>query len=106
MTWEAKVTEAMCQLKAEGKDFREAWHEALLMHPPSGRFYGPRQTELIDTGSERAETMLEFLERACDDAWHLRRPALAHLPILMEAIGRDDSGYARKKSPGLTRKAA
>jgi hypothetical protein len=100
MSWERKMTEALADLKAQGMGFREAWDHALLLHPPRGRYYGPRQPELGD------ESMLEFLERACDDAWHGRRPALQDLPILMEAIGQDRSSFARKKTIGVKRKAA
>jgi hypothetical protein len=91
-SWASQVVDSMRTSKAAGMDFEWAWAEALLVHPP-----GRREA---DTGAQlslygvRDETQVEFLRRACEDAWSGRRPLLRRLPGLLEMVGDDHATVA------------
>jgi hypothetical protein len=84
-SWQALVVETMLELRRDGQDFDGAWNAAMTLHPPRGRDLGPERPTLLD----RDESLVMFFRRCCEDAWHGRRPGLAHFDasLLMEPDG-------------------
>ena len=74
--WQQDVVAFLRDCKDHGWDFAPAWELALRRYPPRGAGMGQRQLTLEDDGEP---TLVQFLERACSDAWHGRCPALARL---------------------------
>lgn len=82
-TWTTEVVDELVVLKrGGGVSFDQAWRQVLATHPPRGRDVGPSAPTLFASLEEPAP--VEFLRRACSDAWHGERPELRILPLLME----------------------
>lgn len=80
--WSSDVIASLCDAKRSGVRFDVAWERAMVMFPPRGPGFGQRQLSLM---AGREEPLDAFLRRAAEDAWHGRRPYLAHLsPDLMD----------------------
>lgn len=84
MSWTSKMVDELVTLKRTGvDDYEVAWRMAEKAHPPMGRDLGsPRPTLFPETGLD--ESVVEFMHRACGDAWHGRRPELRGLQVLLE----------------------
>lgn len=88
-SWQSDVVDCLCDLKRSGFTFNVAWSRALSLYPARGRDMGPERPTLLD----RDESVVAFFRRACEDAWHGRRPSLQHFhPSLL--MGEDRSGPA------------
>lgn len=81
--WARNVVSCLCEMKRQGQDFEAAWKRAIMLYKPSGR--SARDGEQLSL-EEPSETLVEFLHRACRDAWHGERPALGALPDLVDVI--------------------
>jgi hypothetical protein len=87
MTWQGKVVDRLCLLKASGfYTFDEAWLDTMRRYPKPG--WATRQTT--------SETVAQFFKRACDDAWHNRRPGLKHFASTM-LDGIDEYDYVNPR---------
>lgn len=110
MLWTQEIVVGLCELKGAGWPFEAAWRRVLEVHPPSGRDRGPERPTLFAAADHGDESVVEFMHRACGDAWHGRRPALAHLHVLLDHL--DDemtvSGrpVTRARSRGRARASA
>lgn len=105
--WTGLVVGYLCELKTAGHDFDAAWELATLRFPARGRDMGEYQATLLRVPG-RDESVLEFFERVCDDAWHDRRPALRHFSVsaMRDAVIDGDGGAAgRPRSRGLSEAA-
>ena len=108
-SWPALVVDAMLEFKRAGFEFEEAWSMALARWPARGRDTGPRSPALFDGMTtwqiRHADTLVGFFKRACDDAWHGRKPALQHFhpSLLMEP---DDSSPAAMRRSGARQRMA
>jgi hypothetical protein len=102
--WSSRVIDELAELKAQGYDFQEAWRAAMQEHPPRGRDRGMRAPALFDDERhvEPVESPVEFLKRACEDAWRGRRPVLRYLTDLWGLGQRDESEFVHP----TTRRAA
>jgi hypothetical protein len=92
-TWAEAIVDRLAALKLAGMVFDDAWRWALAEHPPRGsEFRGMGPLTLLKPRGELDP--VEFMRRACDDAWHGRRPQLAALSVdtvdraLLHARGR------------------
>lgn len=78
--WTSAVVGYLCQLKADGHDFEEAWELAVRRFPPRGRDVGEERPTLFARVGD-AETVVEFFRRVCSDAWEGRQPSLRHFGV-------------------------
>ena len=89
MGWTGDVVTFLSDAKRSGVDFQAAWRAAVQKYPPRGPGMGQRQLSLED----EEETLLAFFERAVEDAWFDRRPALRHLSTdLLDVPVREEFG--------------
>jgi hypothetical protein len=95
MEWTELVVTRLAESKAAGASFERAWRLALEAHPPRNRDQGPAVPSLLDS----EPSVVEFFRAACSDAWHGRRPELAHL----DAALLDTSGTAGIAAQARTR---
>lgn len=93
MSWTARMIELLVEAKREGYSFQWAWDDALLANPPRRREVGEVQLMLVK-GDDAVESQEAFLYRVCEDAWHGRKPLLAHMPGLMDMVADDQSVLA------------
>lgn len=85
MGWSEAMVDRLAALKLTGLDFDSCWAIALRENVPFGREHRGELTLLSDP---RETDPVEFLRRACEDAWHGRRPVLRHLePALRDLSG-------------------
>lgn len=105
--WTVQVVGYLCELKTAGHDFDAAWELATLRFPARGRDMGEYQATLIPRKGD-AESVVEFFQRVCEDAWHGRRPALRHFSVSAmrdAAIDGDGGAAGRPRSRGLSEAA-
>jgi hypothetical protein len=104
MSWQADVVERLCDYKAAGVPFDEAWRQAMIDCPPRGRDMGPERPSLFD----RDTSQVAFFRRAADDAWHGRKPALQgfHPSLLLEVSGVTHGRRGRSRAPMLNASAS
>jgi hypothetical protein len=95
MEWTELVVTRLAESKQAGASFERAWRLALEAHPPRNRDQGPAVPSLLDS----EPSVVEFFRAACSDAWHGRRPELAHL----DAALLDTSGTAGIAAQARTR---
>lgn len=99
MSWAEAMVEELAELKAAGWEFDQAWRAAVRDHPPRGIDRGRTVTALFEDEEhpEPVESLVDFLRRVADDAWHDRRPLLRPLGGLLEMIeGLEAAAVARK----------
>jgi hypothetical protein len=87
--WHSQVIDEMSEMKDAGVPFETAWRLALQRHPPRSMDLGPQVATLFD--DEAQETpLVEWVRRACSDAWFGRRPVLRGLVAITGGLlGRD-----------------
>jgi hypothetical protein len=103
MSWQSDVVDCMLDLRRDGLAFDVAWTRAIKLHPPRPRDLGPERPQLWQVPEE---TVVEHFRRSCSDAWHNRRPALAHFhPSLLIARDEDGPGDTAAQARGMTCKA-
>lgn len=94
MEWTELVVRRLAECKRAGVPFERAWRDALEEHPPRGRDQGPQRPSLLDS----EPSVVEFFRAACSDAWHGRRPALAHLGTVVLDAGGTPGVAAQSRS--------
>lgn len=85
--WARALTDTLLKLKKRGYTFEAAWAEAIRLHPVKGPQLREIEAENLFESSEVGESPASFMRRACDDAWHDRKPMLKNLRILVDSEG-------------------
>lgn len=82
--WVSGVIDELARCKRRGMTFEMAWAVSYRKHRPSRRdVQGVEAGDLFEMAKALEEESLpQFVKRAADDAWHGRRPELAHLTNL------------------------
>jgi hypothetical protein len=84
VSWASELVDTMCDLKRAGYDFNTAWAMAIQQHPARGPKLHDIPTENLFEAAREGDGPVQFMHRACFDAWHGLRPALGNLRILSE----------------------
>lgn len=101
MSWTESVVADLAVFKGYGWSFEESWRRAVESHPPRGRDLGLRRPSLLDDD----ESLVDFTRRACEDAWHGRRPLLRHMDGIRELVASDFSVFAHDRARHIERAA-
>lgn len=98
LMWSEEMVDRLCALKLTGMAFEAAWAVALSEIPPAGREFRGELTLLVDP---REMDPVEFLRRACSDAWAGRKPHLAALQKGLQDVLDGDGVIAVGRSRTL-----
>jgi hypothetical protein len=100
MYWQGQVVSFLRDCKDHGWEFEPAWEAALLRYPPRGTGFGNGRKQQVLFGEEEGEpSLVEFLESACRDAWHNRKPALARLSTDLMDVPAPDTAFRLRERP-------
>lgn len=103
MNWSSCIIEELARLKRRGLTFEAAWQSALEAHRPRNGDRGAGPMRLFDEAGRReaAESVVDFTYRVASDAWHNRRPALAHLGHMRDLLdGLEEASSERRSRAG------
>lgn len=83
--WHEAVVASLVQSKRQGLSFESAWARALREHRPRSRDERGSFEEgtLFDVSGQVEESLVEFTQRVCLDAWHGGRPSLRNFTLGM-----------------------